>query len=189
MGGMLTNFSVIQRQLKRLQELRAIRDRGDFERMTKKEANVLEDELDRLERNFGGMVEMRRLPGALFVVDCRKERLAVGEANKLGIPVVAITDSNCDPDLIQHVIPGNDDAIRAVRLITTVLTDAIVEGQQLLGERELREREEQAAAEARAAEEAERARVEAEAAAAAAAREAESQKPAEEPAMATAEEA
>jgi small subunit ribosomal protein S2 len=189
MGGMLTNFSVIQRQLKRLQEVRAIRDRGDFERMTKKEANVLEDELDRLERNFGGMVEMRRLPGALFVVDCRKERLAVGEANKLGIPVVAITDSNCDPDLIQHVIPGNDDAIRAVRLITTVLTDAIVEGQQLLGERELREREEQAATEARAAEEAERARVEAEAAAAAAAREAESQKPAEEPAMATAEEA
>jgi len=165
MGGMLTNFTVIQRQLKRLQELRAVRDRGDFERMTKKEANVLEDELDRLERNFGGMVEMKRLPGALYVVDCRKERLAVGEANKLGIPVVAITDSNCDPDLIQHVIPGNDDAIRAVRLITNLLTEAIVEGQQLLGERELREREEQA--KRAAAEEAERARAEAEAAAAA----------------------
>jgi small subunit ribosomal protein S2 len=169
MGGMLTNFTVIQRQLRRLQEVRAVRDRGDFERMTKKEANVLEDELDRLERNFGGMVNMRRLPGALFVVDCRKERLAVGEANKLGIPVIAITDSNCDPDLIQHVIPGNDDAIRAVRLITNLLTDAITEGQQLLGERELRERELQAAAEARAAEEAEqRAKAEAEAAAAAA---------------------
>jgi small subunit ribosomal protein S2 len=167
MGGMLTNFTVIQRQLRRLQELRAIRDRGDFERMTKKEANVLEDELDRLERNFGGMVEMKRLPGALFVVDCRKERLAVGEANKLGIPVVAITDTNCDPDLIQHIIPGNDDAIRAVRLITNLVTDAIVEGQQLLGERELREREERAAAEAREAEE--RARAEAEAANASAA--------------------
>ena len=167
MGGMLTNFSVIQRQLRRLQELRGVRDRGDFERMTKKEANVLEDELERLERNFAGMVNMKRLPGALFVVDCRKERLAVGEANKLGIPVVAITDSNCDPDLIQHVIPGNDDAIRAVRLITNLLTDAIVEGQQLLGERELRERAEAAAAEAREQEEAERARAEAEAAAAA----------------------
>ena len=171
MGGMLTNFSVIQRQLKRLQELRGIRDRGDFERMTKKEANVLEDELDRLERNFGGMVDMKRLPGSLFVVDCRKERLAVGEANKLGIPVVAITDSNCDPDLIQHVIPGNDDAIRAVRLITNLVTEAIVEGQQLLGERELREREAQAKREAEEA--AERARAEAEAAAAAETTEAE----------------
>jgi small subunit ribosomal protein S2 len=192
MGGMLTNFTVIQRQLRRLQELRAIRDRGDFERMTKKEANVLEDELDRLERNFGGMVNMRRLPGALFVVDCRKERLAVGEANKLGIPVVAIVDSNCDPDLIQRVIPGNDDAIRSVRLITSLVTDAIVEGQQLLGERELREREEAAAAEAREAEEAERARVEAEAAAAAM-RDAESQNVSEEeadqPVLATVEEA
>jgi len=167
MGGMLTNFQVIQRQLRRLQELRAIRDRGDFERMTKKEANVLEDELDRLERNFGGMVQMKRLPGALFVVDCRKERLAVGEANKLGIPVIAIVDSNCDPDLIQKVIPGNDDAIRAVRLITNLVTDAIVEGQQLLGEREMREREEAAAREAREAEEAERAAAEAAAAAAA----------------------
>jgi small subunit ribosomal protein S2 len=189
MGGMLTNFSVIQRQLRRLQELRAVRDRGDFERMTKKEANVLEDELDRLERNFGGMVNMRRLPGALYVVDCRKERLAVGEANKLGIPVIAITDSNCDPDLIQHVIPGNDDAIRAVRLITNLLTDAIVEGQQLLGERELREREEQAAAEARAeAEAAEKARAEAEAAAQAANA---SEEPAPEPvsALASSEEA
>jgi small subunit ribosomal protein S2 len=191
MGGMLTNFTVIQRQLKRLQEVRAIRDRGDFERMTKKEANVLEDELDRLERNFGGMVNMKRLPGALFVVDCRKERLAVGEANKLGIPVVAIVDSNCDPDLIQHVIPGNDDAIRSVRLITNLVTDSITEGQQLLGERELREREEQAAAEARQAEEAERARVEAEAAAAQ--REAEAAnvpaEEAEQPVLATAEEA
>jgi small subunit ribosomal protein S2 len=192
MGGMLTNFQVIQRQLRRLQELRAIRDRGDFERMTKKEANVLEDELDRLERNFGGMVNMKRLPGALYVVDCRKERLAVGEANKLGIPVIAIVDSNCDPDLIQRVIPGNDDAIRAVRLITNLLTDSIVEGQQLLGEREMREREEAAAREAREAEEAERARAEAEAAAAAQ-REQQSENASEEtadqPALAGAEEA
>jgi small subunit ribosomal protein S2 len=156
--------------------------------MTKKEANVLEDELDRLERNFGGMVQMKRLPGALYVVDCRKERLAVGEANKLGIPVIAIVDSNCDPDLIQRVIPGNDDAIRAVRLITNLLTDAIVEGQQLLGEREMREREEAAAREAREAEEAERAAAEA-AAAAAAQREEQSdnvsEEEADQPALAT----
>jgi len=157
MGGMLTNFTVIQRQLKRLQELRTMQERGDFARMTNKEANVHADELERLERNFGGMVNMRRLPGALYVVDCRKERLAVSEASKLGIPIVAITDSNVDPDNIRYPIPGNDDAIRAVRLITTLLTDAIVEGQRLLSERELREREEQAAAEARAAEEAARA--------------------------------
>jgi len=157
MGGMLTNFPVIQRQLKRMAELRTMRERGDFERMSAKEANASADELDRLERNFGGMANMRRLPGALFVVDCRKERLAVTEANKLHIPIVAIVDSNCDPELIQHVIPGNDDAIRAVRLITNIVNDAILEGQRLLGEREIREREEQAAAEARAAEEAARA--------------------------------
>jgi small subunit ribosomal protein S2 len=178
MGGMLTNFTVIQRQLRRLQEVRAIRDRGDFERMTKKEANVLEDELDRLERNFGGMVNMKRLP--------------VGEANKLGIPVIAIVDSNCDPDLIQKVIPGNDDAIRAVRLITGLLNESIVEGQQMLGERELREREEAARREAREAEEAERAAAEA-AAAAAAQRDEQSQSVSEEaadqPALATADEA
>ena len=151
MGGMLTNFGVIKRQLARLADLRAIRERGDFERMTTKEANVLMDELDRLERNFGGMAQMKRLPGALFVVDCRKERLAVTEANKLRIPIVAIVDSNCDPELIQHVIPGNDDAIRSVRLITTVIADAIQDGQRLLSERELHERQEREAAERQAA--------------------------------------
>ena len=161
MGGMLTNFSVIQRQLKRLADLRAARERGDFARMSAKEANANADELDRLERNFGGMASMKRLPGALYIVDCRKERLAVTEANKLGIPIVAIVDTNCDPEQIQQVIPGNDDAIRSVRLITTLLSDAIVEGQRLLDERELREHEEQAAAEARAAEEAARAAAEA----------------------------
>jgi small subunit ribosomal protein S2 len=168
MGGMLTNFSVIQRQLKRMAELREMRERGDFERMSAKEANVNADELDRLERNFGGMATMKRLPGALFVVDCRKERLAVTEANKLRIPIVAIVDSNCDPEQIQHVIPGNDDAIRAVRLITTTVNEAILEGQRLLGERELKEREEQAA---RAVEAEAAAKAAAEAAAAAASEE------------------
>ena len=164
MGGMLTNFSVIQRQLRRLVELRGMNERGDFERMSGKEANANKDDLERLERSFAGMVEMKRLPGALFVIDCKKERLAVSEANKLGIPIVAVVDTNCDPDLIQHVIPGNDDAIRSCRLMVNALSEAILEGQRLLGERELRERAESEAAAARAAhEEAESARLAAEA--------------------------
>ncbi len=153
MGGMLTNFPIIQRRLKMLEELRGMRERGEFERMGNKEANANTDELDRLERNFAGMVGMRRLPAALFIVDCKKEKLAVTEANRLGIPIVAITDSNVDPEQIQKVIPGNDDAIRAVRLMVNAMADAITEGQQQLSERELRESNERAAAEERAAEE------------------------------------
>ncbi len=160
MGGMLTNFPIIQRRLRRLQELRAMQEKGDFERMSTKEANVHRDDLDRLEANFAGMVDMKRLPGALFVVDCKKERLAVSEANKLNIPIVAIVDTNCDPNEIQHVIPGNDDAIRSNRLIINTLTDAILEGEQLLGERELREQEEIAARERQEREAAERAAAE-----------------------------
>jgi small subunit ribosomal protein S2 len=151
MGGMLTNFGVIQRQLKRLVELRQMAERNDFERMSSKEANEHRDQLDRLERNFAGMVEMRRLPGALFIVDCKKERLAVAEANRIGIPIIALVDTNCDPDLIQRVIPGNDDAIRACRLMVNAISEAILEGQRLLSEREVRERAETEAA-ARAAE-------------------------------------
>ncbi len=151
MGGMLTNFSVIQRQLKRLTELRSMNERGDFERMSGKEANANKDDLERLERSFAGMVEMKRLPGALFVIDCKKERLAVNEANKLGIPIVALVDTNCDPDLIQHVVPGNDDAIRSCRLMVNAISEAILEGQRMLSERELRERAETEAAAARAA--------------------------------------
>ena len=154
---MLTNFPVIQRRLKRLLELRAMQEKGDFERMSTKEANVHRDDLDRLEANFAGMVNMKRVPGALFIIDCKKERLAVSEANKLGIPIVAIVDTNCDPNEIQHVIPGNDDAIRSCKLIVNMLTDAILEGQQLLSERELREQEEAAQRERQEREAAERA--------------------------------
>jgi len=128
MGGMLTNFAIIQQRFSRLHELRELRDSGGFEHMAKKDAAGLEDDLDRLERNFGGMSEMKRLPAAVFVVDPRKEHIAVTEARKLKIPVIAITDSNCDPELIDHVIPGNDDAIRAVRLITGRIADAAIEG-------------------------------------------------------------
>ena len=154
MGGMLTNFPIIQRRLKVLQELRASKERGDFDRMGNKEANVNIDELERLERNFSGMVDMKRLPGALFIVDCKKERLAVMEANKLRIPIIAIADSNVDPESLQYVIPGNDDAIRSVKLIVTLINDAILEGQRLLSEREMREHREQEVAQARADEEA-----------------------------------
>jgi small subunit ribosomal protein S2 len=128
MGGMLTNFTVIQQRFNRMRALQAMRDGGEFDQMSKKEAAKLEDELEKLERNFGGMADLRRLPSAVYVVDPRKEHIAVTEARRLKIPVIAITDSNCDPEQIEYVIPGNDDAIRAVRLITGRIADAAIEG-------------------------------------------------------------
>ena len=136
MGGMLTNFTVMRRQIERLNGLRAIRNNGGFTG-SKKAITQLEEEYQRLERFFGGMAEMKRLPGAVYVVDPRKEHIAVTEARKLGIPIVAITDSNCDPDEIDHVIPGNDDAIRAVKLITSKIADAALEARQLISPEEL----------------------------------------------------
>jgi small subunit ribosomal protein S2 len=130
MGGMLTNFSTVKKRIERLQELRKMQQEGQFETMSKKEAKRLTDELDRLMFHFDGIADMKRLPGALYVVDPRKEHIAVTEANRLKIPVVAITDSNCDPDLITYVIPGNDDAIRAVKLLTGKIADACQEGRQ-----------------------------------------------------------
>ncbi len=128
MGGMLTNFTVIQQRFNRMRALRELRDSGEFEQLSKKDAAKLEDELERLERNFGGMADLKRLPSAVYVVDPRKEHIAVTEARRLKIPVIAITDSNCDPELIDYVIPGNDDAIRAVRLITGRIAEACIEG-------------------------------------------------------------
>jgi small subunit ribosomal protein S2 len=128
MGGMLTNFTVIQQRFRRMKDLREQRDNGAFEQLSKKDAAGLEDELERLERNFGGMTEMKRLPAAIYVIDPRKEHIAVTEARKLRIPIIAITDSNCDPEQIDHVIPGNDDAIRSVRLITARIAEACLEG-------------------------------------------------------------
>ncbi len=128
MGGMLTNFEVVKRQQKRLMELTELRESSAFQSLSKKDQRRREDELDRLRRNFGGITHMRRLPAAVFVVDPHKERLAVTEARKLGIPIIAITDTNCDPDEISQVIPGNDDAIRSVRLIVTRIVDAVLEG-------------------------------------------------------------
>ncbi len=135
MGGMLTNFSTVKKRVDRLQELRRMQQSGQFEQLPKKDAKRLTDELDRLMYHFDGIADMKRLPGAVYVVDPRKEHIAVTEANRLKIPVVAITDSNCDPDLIQYVIPGNDDAIRAVKLLTGKMADACLEGRQQAMER------------------------------------------------------
>jgi len=139
LGGLLTNFGIIQQRLRLLVDLREMKERGDFGRMSGKEANANKDELEHLERNLGGMVGMRRLPGAIFVIDCKREHLAVTEANRLNIPIIALVDSNCNPENIQHVIPGNDDAIRSVKLVVDALTESIVEGNQLFAELELRE--------------------------------------------------
>ena len=127
LGGMLTNFQTIKRQIRRLRELEQGAAEGEFENYTKKEKLLFEREKEKLLRNLEGIKNMGRLPGALFVVDAKKERIAVSEANKLGIPVVAIVDTNADPDLITVPIPGNDDAIRAVSLITNALSDVIKE--------------------------------------------------------------
>jgi len=136
MGGMLTNFNVIRKQIDRLNTLRAVQNNGGFTG-SKKQVTSLEEELQRLERFFGGMAEMKRLPGAVYIVDPRKEHIAVVEARKLGVPIIAITDSNCDPDEIDKVIPGNDDAIRAVKLITSKVADACLEARQLVSPEEL----------------------------------------------------
>ncbi len=130
LGGTLTNFSTIQKRIIRLKELENMEENGTFEVLPKKEVIILRKEKDRLEKFLGGIKGMKDIPGALFVVDPRKERIAVAEAHKLGIPIVGIVDTNCDPDEIDYVIPGNDDAIRAVKLLTERMADAIVEGKQ-----------------------------------------------------------
>jgi len=131
LGGMLTNFATISQRVKKLQEYERMKAAGDFEAMPKKEALILTRELDKLQRNLGGIRGMTRLPDAVFVIDTKKEHLAVTEANKLGIPVVAVVDTNCDPDVIQYVIPGNDDAIRAGSLMCRVIADAVLEGRRM----------------------------------------------------------
>jgi small subunit ribosomal protein S2 len=128
LGGMLTNFSTIAGRVAKMQEYDRMRAAGDFEAMPKKEALILSRELEKLHRNLGGIRNMARLPDAVFIIDTKKEHIAVTEANKLGLPIVAVVDTNCDPDLIQYVIPGNDDAIRAGSLLCRVIADAVEEG-------------------------------------------------------------
>jgi len=155
LGGTLTNFQTIKRSISRLRELERMQEDGSIKRYTKKEILKMNKELFKLEKNLGGIKNMDELPGALFVVDPKREKIAVKEAKKLGIPVVAIADTNCDPDEIDFLIPGNDDAIRAIRLICSKIADACIEGHNI-AEQRLREedalRKEQEASEAEAAE-------------------------------------
>jgi len=130
LGGTLTNFQTIQRRVARLHELERMEEDGTFDVLPKKEVILLRKEKERLERFLGGIKAMKRIPDAMFIVDPRKERIAVAEARRLGIPVVSIVDTNCDPDEVDYVIPGNDDAIRAIRLITGKMADAVLEGRR-----------------------------------------------------------
>lgn len=130
LGGMLTNYKTIRKRTDRLHELTRMEEDGTFKVLPKKEVIQLRHERERLEKFLGGIQNMDRIPDALFVVDPRKEKIAVSEAKKLGIPVVAIVDTNCDPDEVDYVIPGNDDAIRAVKLLTETIANAVIEGKQ-----------------------------------------------------------
>jgi small subunit ribosomal protein S2 len=130
LGGMLTNFTTIKASIDRLKKIEAMVADGTIEQYTKKEALQLERQREKLEKNLGGIKHMTKLPGAIFIIDPKKEAIAVQEANKLGIPVVAVVDTNCDPDNIDYIIPGNDDAIRAIRLFASKMAEACVEGEQ-----------------------------------------------------------
>ncbi len=130
LGGMLTNFSTIKLRIRRLAQLKAMEENGTFDLLPKKEVAKLKLQIEKLEKFLGGITEMKKMPAAMFIVDPRKERIAVAEAKKLGIPIVAIVDTNCDPDEVDYVIPGNDDAIRAVKLIAGAMADAVLEGKQ-----------------------------------------------------------
>lgn len=131
LGGLLTNFQTVQKSIKRLRELESMQTDGRYEMLTKKERIKLDRERETLEKNFSGIKNMTRLPDALFIIDVRKEEIAVAEANRLGIPVIAVVDTNCSPEGIDYVIPGNDDALRAVRLFASRIADAVVEGQEM----------------------------------------------------------
>jgi len=135
LGGTLTNFQTIRKSIARLKELENMKLDGSINRYTKKEALLMEKDLLKLEKTFGGIKDMDELPGALFIVDPKREHIAVKEAKKMGIPVIAITDTNCDPDDIDYIIPGNDDAIRSIRLICTKIADACIAGHDLAEER------------------------------------------------------
>ena len=132
--GLMTNFQTVQKSIKRLKDLEAMQTDGRYEKLTKKERIKLDRERESLNKNLSGIKSMNRLPDTIFVIDVRKEEIAVAEANRLGIPIVAVVDTNCSPEGIDHVIPGNDDALRAVRLFTSRIADAILEGQQIATE-------------------------------------------------------
>ena len=146
LGGMLTNFKTIKTRIRRLEQLKKMQEDGTFDMLPKKEVVKLNHEIEKLEKYMGGIKDMPELPGAIFIVDTKKEHNAVNEAKKLGIPIVAIVDTNCDPDEVDYVIPGNDDAIRAVKLMAGTMANAVIEGKQ--GEVFVEEETEEAEAEA-----------------------------------------
>jgi small subunit ribosomal protein S2 len=137
LGGMLTNWITMRQRINELERLERMRERGEFERLTKKEGLMLERQIDKLQSRFGGIRNMHRLPDALFIVDIRREETAVKEANSLEIPIVALVDTNCDPRLVDHIIPSNDDAIRAIKLMVGHIADAVVEGKGMRKEEDL----------------------------------------------------
>lgn len=132
LGGMLTNFSTIKKSIEKLKKITAMKEDGTFDLLPKRETTMLEKERTKLEKNLSGIKDMTDLPSAVFIIDPKKERIAVAEARKLSVPIVAIVDTNCDPDEVDYVIPGNDDAIRAIKLITSKIADAILEGKEML---------------------------------------------------------
>ena len=139
LGGTLTNFKTIRNSIKRLESIESMQKDGTFEAITKKEKAILTKEMDKLKKNLQGIVNMKKMPGAVFIVDAKKEDIAVKEARKLGIPIVAIIDTNADPDLIDYPIPANDDAMRSIKLLTGLITDSIVEGRKQFDESNIAE--------------------------------------------------
>ncbi len=144
LGGMMTNFKTIKKRIDRLEQLHKMEDDGTFDLLPKKEVIGLRGEMDKLEKYLGGIKNLKDVPDVIFVVDPRKEKIAISEAKKLGIPVVAIVDTNCDPEEIDYVIPGNDDAIRAVKLVTSTIADAVIEGREGASEAKEQEKDEDA---------------------------------------------
>ena len=147
LGGMLTNFRTIRKRIDRMEQLKTMQENGTFDLLPKKEVIKLQLEMEKLEKYLGGVKNMKKLPQAMFIVDPHKERIAVAEARKLHVPIIAIVDTNCDPDEIDYVIPGNDDAIRAVKLISSAMADAVLEGKQGVQEAEAAAADEAAAEE------------------------------------------
>jgi small subunit ribosomal protein S2 len=141
LGGMLTNFSTIKKSIEKLKKIETMKEDGTYDLLPKKEVSSIEKEREKLEKYLSGIKDMTSLPGALFIVDPKKERIAVAEAKKLSVPIVAIVDTNCDPDEVDYVIPGNDDAIRAIKLITSKIADAILEGKETLSKKAAEEAE------------------------------------------------
>jgi small subunit ribosomal protein S2 len=143
LGGMLTNFLTVKKSIERLKKIEAMKEDGTLGLLPKREASSLEKERAKLDKNLSGIKEMKELPGVVFVIDPKKERIGIAEARKLSIPIVAVVDTNCDPDEVDYVIPGNDDAIRAIKLLTSKMANAVIEGRDVI-EKEAREEEEKA---------------------------------------------